>query len=166
MYTGGGKGKTTAALGVVLRALGHGLRAHIVYFMKGDTRYGEQVALAQLPGVSLQRFGLPSLCNPRSPRPEEHLEAERALQAARQAVVAGQFQVVVLDEVNVALAFGLIPLEPVLALIRDRPPGVELILTGRKAPPELIAAADLVTEMQEVKHPFQRGVLARAGIDY
>lgn len=166
VYTGDGKGKTTAALGLVLRAVGHDLKVHIIHFMKGDTRYGEHAALAHLPGVSVERFGLPTLCNPKNPRPEERQEAERALEAARQAVMGGQYHVVVLDEINVALAFGLIPLEPVLDLVRNKPPRVELILTGRKAPPELIAAADLVTEMREVKHPFQKGILARPGIDY
>jgi len=166
VYTGDGKGKTTAALGVVLRALGHGLSTHIIYFMKGFTRYGEQAALDRLPGVSFQRFGLSSFTDPQRVRPEERREAEKALEAAREAVMGGQFHLVVLDEVNVAVAFGLIPVEAVLGLLRDRPQGVEVILTGRKAPPEFIAAADLVTEMREVKHPFQQGVLARPGIDY
>lgn len=166
IYTGDGKGKTTAALGLVLRALGHGLAVHIIHFMKGDTRYGEQATLAQLTGVSVERFGLPTLCDPKHPTPEERQQAHRALEAAQQAIMGGGYNVVVLDEINVALAFGLIPLEPVLALVCNKPPRVELILTGRKAPPELIAAADLVTEMREVKHPFQKGVLARPGIDY
>ncbi|MBI2919305.1 MAG: cob(I)yrinic acid a,c-diamide adenosyltransferase [Chloroflexi bacterium] len=166
VYTGDGKGKTTAALGLALRALGHGLRVHVIHFMKGDTRYGEQAILAQLPGVTVERFGLPTLCNPKNPRPEERLQAHKALEAAQNAVLGGQYHVVVLDEINVALAFGLIPVDAVMELIRQRPPAVELVLTGRKAPPELIAIADLVTEMREVKHPFQQGVLARPGIDY
>ncbi len=166
VYTGDGKGKTTAALGLAVRALGHGLTVHIIHFMKGDTRYGEQATLAQLPGVSVERFGLTTLCNPKQPRPEERQQAHKALEAAQQAVRGGQYQVVVLDEINVALAFGLIPLEPVLELVRSKPAGIELVLTGRKAPPELMAVADLVTEMREIKHPFQKGILARAGIDY
>lgn len=166
IYTGDGKGKTTAALGLVLRALGHGLAVHIIHFMKGDTRYGEQATLAQLPGVSVERFGLPTLCDPKHPTPEERQQAHRALEAAQQAIMDGGYNVVVLDEINVALAFGLIPLDAALELVRRKPAVVELIMTGRKAPPELIAAADLVTEMREIKHPFQKGILARPGIDY
>ena len=166
LYTGNGKGKTTAALGVVLRAVGHGLRVHLVYFMKGDTRYGEQEVLSRLPGVSFARFGQPSFVDPSNVKEEEKEEARKALAEARRAMLGGQYDLIVLDEVNVAAAWKLVSVEDVLDLIRDKPEQVELILTGRYAPAELIEAADLVTEMVQVKHPFQKGIKARPGIDY
>ena len=166
LYTGNGKGKTTAALGVVLRAVGHGLRVHVVYFMKGDTRYGEQEVLSRLPGVSFARFGQPGFVDPSNVKEEEKEEARKALAEARRAMVSGQYDLVVLDEVNVAAAWKLVPIEDVLHLIRDKPERVELIFTGRYAPAELVEAVDLVTEMVQVKHPFQKGIKARQGIDY
>jgi len=166
LYTGNGKGKTTAALGVVLRAVGQGLRVHIVYFMKGDTRYGEQNILARLPGVSFARFGQPDFVDPENVKEEEKEEARKALAEARRAMLSSQYDLVVLDEVNVAAAWNLVPVEDVVQLIRERPEKVELILTGRYADAKLIEAADLVTEMVQVKHPFEKGVLARSGIDY
>ncbi len=166
LYTGTGKGKTTAALGVVLRAVAHGLRVHIVYLMKGDTRYGEQDILGRLPGVSFAKFGQPTFVDPKNVKEEEKEEARKALAEARRAMLSSRYDLIVLDEVNVAAAWELVAVEEVLHLIRDKPEEVELILTGRYAPAELVEAADLVTEMFEVKHPFQKGIMARPGIDY
>lgn len=170
VFTGSGKGKTSAALGVVLRAAGAGLRCHIVYFMKGGRRFSEGKALAQLPGVSLARFGgLGFVRLGRASRQAieaDREEAGRALAEANRAVLSGDYDVVVLDEVNVALALGLVEVAEVVELLRERPPQVEVILTGRGAPPQILELADLVTEMVEVKHPYQRGIKARAGIDY
>lgn len=168
VFTGEGRGKTSAALGIALRALGHGLKVHIVFFMKGGFGYGEQQALARLPGVSMARFGRDCFVDPKAVAPEDREEAARALAEARRAILSGDYDLVILDEVNVALAWGLVPLEAVLSLLREQPfPGrVELILTGRGAPQEVIEAADLVTEMVEVKHPYAQGILARRGLDY
>jgi len=166
IFTGNGKGKTSAALGVVLRALGHGLRAHIIYFMKGDYPYGERNTLALLPNVSFQSFGHEYFIDPQKVKEEEREQARQALAAARRAILSGDFDLVVLDEVNLAVAWKLLEVEEVLKLIDERPQNVELILTGRHADERLIQKADLVTEMVEVKHPFQKGIKARKGIDY
>ncbi|HEX77650.1 MAG TPA: cob(I)yrinic acid a,c-diamide adenosyltransferase [Dehalococcoidia bacterium] len=166
VFTGNGKGKTSAALGVVLRAAGQGLRSHIVYFMKGDFPYGEQKVLSRLPNVSFARFGFERFCDPDHITEEEREQARLALAEAQRAMLSGHFDLVVLDEVNVASAWGLIPAEEVLKLLDQRPPGVELILTGRYADDRLIQRADLVTEMVEVKHPFRHGIKSRPGIDF
>lgn len=166
IFTGNGKGKTSAALGVVLRAVGHGLKAHIVYFMKGNYPYGERNALALLPNVSCQSFGHEYFIDPQNVKEEEREQARQALAAARAAVLSSDFDLVVLDEVNVAVAWKLLEVEEVLKLIDERPQKVELILTGRHADERLIQKADLVTEMVEVKHPYHKGVKARKGIDY
>lgn len=166
VYTGDGKGKTSAALGVALRAVGHGLRVHVIFFMKGDFPYGEQRALEQLPGASFECFGSQHFVDPRVVKEEEKEEAQRALEAARRAMESGQYDVLVLDEVNVASAWKLVDIEEVMELIERKPEDLELILTGRYADPHLVAMADLVTEMIEVKHPLKQGVLARQGIDY
>jgi cob(I)alamin adenosyltransferase len=166
VFTGNGKGKTTAALGTVLRALGHGLRVYIVFFMKGDYDYGEYRALSQLPGVDTASFGLRRFTDPDNISPEEIEQARLALAAARKAIKSGNYDLVVLDEVNVALGFKLIELEDVVKLIQDKPADVELILTGRYADARLIELADLVTEMVKIKHPFDQGIKARKGIEY
>ena len=166
VFTGDGKGKTTAALGTVLRALGHGMRVYIVFFMKGNHDYGEYRTLSKLPNVSLSSFGFGKLTDPANIRPEEREQAKLALEAARKAVASGRYDLVVLDEVNVALAFNLIDLGDVIKLLKDRPASVELILTGRYAVSQIIDEADLVTEMVKVKHPFDSGVKARKGIEY
>ena len=166
VFTGDGKGKTSAALGVVLRAAGQGLRSHIVYFMKGDFPYGEQQVLSRLPNVTFARFGFRDFCDPRNVTEEEKEQARLALAEARRAMLSGEYDLVVLDEVNVASAWGLIAVEDVLELLDERPQGVELILTGRYADDRLIQRADLVTEMEEVKHPFHQGLKSRQGIDF
>ncbi|MCL0034717.1 cob(I)yrinic acid a,c-diamide adenosyltransferase [Dehalococcoidia bacterium] len=166
IFTGNGKGKTTAALGTVLRAAGQGLRVHIVQFMKGTYPYGEHQALAQLPNVTVARFGHLDFVDPQNIRDEEREEAERALMAGRKAIFSGGYDLVVLDEVNIAAAWGLVELDEVIRLIREKPGDVELILTGRYADPRLIDLADLVTEMVEVKHPYQKGVKPRRGFEY
>ena len=166
VFTGHGKGKTTAALGVALRALGHGLRVHIVLFMKGNYPYGEQPVLGKLPNVTLERFGSLEFVDPAQIKDEERAEARRALEASRQAVMSGKYDLVVLDEVNLACGWGLIGAGEVLRLLQERPPPLHLILTGRHADPRIIEAADIVTEMVEVKHPFRKGQVGLRGIDY
>ncbi len=166
IFTGDGKGKTSAALGVVLRALGHGMRVHITYFMKGDYPYGERAILSKLPNVTMASFGSREFINPANIKPEEIEQAKLALAAAREAILSGNYDLIVLDEVNIAVAWKLVELDEVVRLIEDKPKNVELILTGRRADTKLVQLADLVTEMLKIKHPYDEGVLARKGIDY
>ncbi len=166
VFTGNGKGKTTAALGTVLRAAGHGLKIYIVFFMKGDYDRGEFTALAKFPNVEVSRSGFRKFVDPAHITPEEKEQARLALAAAREAVTGGRYDLVVLDELNVAVGYGLVGLDEVIRLIKERPSHVELIITGRHADQRLIEMADLVTEMVKVKHPYDRGVKARKGIEY
>lgn len=166
LFTGDGKGKTSAALGVVLRALGCGLRVCIVVFMKGDYPYSEWVFLSKIPDVKIARFGFRAFTDPANVKPEEIEQAKQALALAREAILSGNYDLVVLDEVNIAVAWKLVELDEVVRLIRDKPSNVELILTGRHAHPKLVELADLVTECLKIKHPYDRGIMARQGIDY
>jgi len=166
IFTGDGKGKTSAAIGAVIRALGHGLKVYIAFFMKGDYPYGERSILSQLPNVTMESFGSGGFTDPANIKPEEKEQAKRALAAAREAMLSGSYDLVVLDEVNLAAAWNLVELEEVLRLIEDKPEGVELILTGRRADSKLVKSADLVTEMLNIKHPYDEGVAGREGIEY
>lgn len=165
LYTGDGKGKTTAALGLALRALGHGLRVAFVQFMKADPTWGEVVMLRRL-GVPVEQCGLDRWVIKGEATQEDLAAAAAGFTRARQLVTSGDYDVVVLDELVTAVFFELVPLADVLALLRDRPASVELVLTGRRAPDELVAAADLVTEMVPLKHYYDAGVGAREGIEY
>ena len=166
VYTGDGKGKTTAAIGLAIRAIGRGLKVFIIQFIKGGFDYGELRVLEKLPNVEVRAFGRGRFITASGPSEEDLEEARRAMELAREVVMSGEYDIVILDEINVALHFGLVKLEDVLELIREKPRHVELVLTGRKAPKELIEAADLVTEMKEVKHPYQRGMPPRPGIEF
>ena len=166
IFTGDGKGKTSAALGAVLRALGYGLRVYFVFFMKGDYPYGERNILSKLPNIEVVSFGHRGFVDPANIKPEEKEQARRALAAGREAMLSGNYDLVVLDEVNVAVACKLVELDEVIRLIEDKPPNVELILTGRNADTRLVQLADLVTEMLKIKHPYDEGVVARKGIEY
>ncbi len=166
IFTGDGKGKTSAALGIVLRALGHGLRVCIIAFMKGDYPYGEWRVLSKLPNVNIAKFGFRTFTDPANVKPEEVEQAKRALAFAREAMLSGNYDLVVLDEVNIAVAWRLVELDEVEKLIQDKPQNVELILTGRYADTKLVKLADLVTECLKIKHPYDNGILARKGIDY
>jgi|GEM_PF-24576 len=166
VYTGHGKGKTTAALGQAMRAAGQGLRVYIIQFMKGWPHYGELESVRRHPSVTIRQFGRPDYVSKESPEPVDIRMAEEALEYAREIVSSGDYDLVVLDEINVALEWHLIRLEEVLSLLDQKPEKVELILTGRYAHPEVIARADLVTEMREIKHPYQRGIVSRRGIEY
>jgi cob(I)alamin adenosyltransferase len=166
IFTGSGKGKTSAALGTVLRALGHGFRVHIIFFMKGNYPYGERNMLPQVPNVSFQSFGHEHFVDPYNVKDEEREQAREALKAALTAIASDKFDIVVLDEVNVAVAWKLMEVEDLLKLIEQKPRNVEIILTGRHADQRIIEKADLVTEMVEVKHLYQKGVKARKGIEY
>ena len=166
IFTGDGKGKTSAAIGAVIRALGHGLRVYIAFFMKGDYPYGERSILSQFPNVTMESFGTRGFVDPANIKLEEKEEAKRGLAAARKAMLNGSYDLVVLDEINLAVAWNLVELDDVVKLIEDKPSGVELILTGRRADSELVKAADLVTEMLKIKHPYDEGVAGREGIEY
>lgn len=166
IFTGDGKGKTSAAIGAVIRALGHGMKVYIAFFMKGAHPSGEFHILSQLSSVTMASFGTGGFVDPKNIKPEEKGEAERALAAARQAMLSGSYDLVVLDEVNVAVFFELISVDEVLKLIGDKPQKVELILTGRRADSKLVQAADLVTECLKIKHPYDMGVVARGGVEF
>lgn len=166
VYTGEGKGKTTAALGLALRATGHGLRVEIVQFMKGWPGYGELKGVEWLPTVAIHPFGRSGWVHPEQPQPEDYERAAEALSYAVEVITKEEADVVVLDEINVALDYGLLDLEAVLALLDRKPPAVELVLTGRNAHPELIRRADLVTEMRKVRHPYDQGLEGRQGIEF
>jgi cob(I)alamin adenosyltransferase len=163
VYTGDGKGKTTAALGLALRASGQGLRVQFLQFLKGYPRCGEHRALEQHALFSIVQ---PASSSAFRVSPEEaRRQAVATLELARTAL-GGDYDLVVLDEILTAVKIGSLATDEVLALVRGRAAGVELVLTGRGAGPEVLAEADLVTEMLLVKHPFQRGVKARKGIEY
>ena len=167
VFTGAGKGKTTAALGTVLRAAGHGFRILIIFFVKGDSSDGEFRTLPTLPGVEVAKFGLRKwIRDPKNVSPEEIAEAKKALEAAREAAASGAYDIIVCDEINIAVYFKLITAGDVLTLVKDKAPNTELILTGRNADKGVIAAADLVTEMKAVKHPYDKGIPAREGIEF
>jgi len=166
VFTGNGKGKTSAALGTVLRAHGLGLKVYIVFFMKGDYPYGEYKTLGRLTNVTRVSFGHRKFIDPANIKPKEIEQARLALAAARKAVISGDYDLVVLDEINLAAAWKLIALDDVIKLIKEKPENVELILTGRHADTKLIELADHATEMAKIKHPYDNGILARKGIDY
>ncbi|EHM10860.1 cob(I)alamin adenosyltransferase [Thermanaerovibrio velox DSM 12556] len=166
VYTGNGKGKTTAALGLAVRAVGHGRRVKMIQFLKGWDFYGEIRGAGFLEGFELVRTGTADYVPKGGARDVDFSEARRGLELAREALSSGAYDLVILDEVNVAMDYGLLNVEEVLEVIGGRHERTEVVLTGRYAPEEVIAAADLVTEMREVKHPYQKGVKAREGIEY
>lgn len=166
VYTGNGKGKTSAAFGLALRAAGRGLKVYIIQFIKGGFDYGELYIVDNLPNLTLKAFGRGEFITAKPPDKEDVRLAEQALQLAKEAVKSGKYDVIILDEVNVALTLKLIDLEEVLKLIQSKPNHVELVLTGRNAPVQVIDASDYVTEMREVKHPYSKGYQSRKGIEY
>ncbi len=173
VYTGDGKGKTTAALGLAVRAAGAGLKAAIVYFDKGGTHYSERSALAERFKGVIDFFatGLDRI-DPKTGQfrlgvsPHDKAEAEKGLVMACRLLNGKQYDLVVLDEINSAVSLGMLGEEAVLEVLKAKPPETELVLTGRHAPESFIELADLVSEIKDVKHYFDEGVAARRGIDY
>ena len=166
VYTGDGKGKTTAVLGLALRAAGWGMKTYIGQFMKGRN-YGELHSVRALaPLITIEQYGREAFVHTKKGTPEDVAAAREGLTKIRTALETGEYDIVVMDEINVALHFQLLSLGDVLEVMEARPHQVELILTGRRVPPEIVERADLVTEMREVKHPYQRKIRARQGIEY
>jgi cob(I)alamin adenosyltransferase len=181
VYTGDGKGKTTAALGLALRAAGCGFCTYVCQFLKGQ-EYGEleaarwlnesAPAMGQRPPITIERFGRPTFVHVSADgtgttaTKEDVRLAREGLAAARRAMEGDQYELVVLDEINVALYFQLLTVQEVLEIIDAKPEGVELVLTGRRVPDEILARADYITEMREVRHPYQQGIQARRGIEF
>jgi cob(I)alamin adenosyltransferase len=166
VITGNGKGKTTAAFGQALRAIGQGYKVFILQFMKGR-KYGEFIAAEKyLPRLTIHMSGLDSFVMRDHPAAIDIELAQKGLAAARKAINSGKYDMIILDEINVALDFKLIALQEVIDIIKNKPAGLDLILTGRYAPPEIIELADTVSEVQEVKHHYQAGIKDRAGIEY
>jgi len=165
VYTGNGKGKTTAALGLCLRAVGRGLKVCFFQFIKGGGPYGEQLVAEKLaPLFTIIQTGQPGWVNT-SDISADRAAAQEAVQQAREIITSGHYDLLVLDELNGALGFGLVDLDQVLELIALRPAEMELVITGRNVHPQVVEAADLVTEMREIKHYYQAGVPARTGIE-
>ena len=166
VYTGDGKGKTTAALGTALRAVGQGFKVLMVQFLKGAWRSGE-LAGARLLGDSFEIRPMGrGFVNPRRPTAADLRRVAQAWEAARQAMAADLYDLLILDEINYAVDFGMIPIERILEDLARRPRRLHALCTGRSAHAKLLEAADLVSEMREVKHPFRKGVRAARGIDY
>lgn len=166
VLTGNGKGKTTAAFGQALRAVGQGYRVFILQFMKGRD-YGEFVAAEKfLPPLTIRRSGLDSFVMRDNPAPVDIELARQGFDLAKKAIASGKYNMVILDEINVAVDFKLIALEDVIDLIKNKPPALDLILTGRYAAKEIIKLADTVSEIKEIKHHYAAGIKNRAGIEY
>lgn len=164
VYTGNGKGKTTAALGLALRAVGAGFKVYIAQFVKG-MRYSEINALDKMPdSIAVKQYGRSCFIN-RNPEEEDIRAAQEGLKEVKEIMCSGKYQMIILDEANIATRYNLFSVEELLEFIRAKPEDVELVITGRTADPRIIEEADLVTEMKEIKHYYQKGVQARDGIE-
>lgn len=168
VHTGNGKGKTTAALGMGMRAWGQGLKVLVIQFIKGNWKYGELKAAEKLgPDFCIRQMGEGFIKDSNDDTIVEHQSAaEEALQAAETEILSEKWDMVILDEINYAIIFGLVSLDAVLDLIEKKPSRLHLVLTGREANPAIIDRADLVTEMREIKHPYKMGIKAQKGIEF
>ncbi len=165
VFTGNGKGKTTAAVGQALRALGHGYRVYMIHFMKGRD-YGEFLALEKMPNLTLVRAGRDCFVSREDPDPVDVDLARDGFARAGEAIRGGDYDLVVLDEINVAVDFNLIEEEELLNLLREKPEGVTIVLTGRGASKELVKMAHMVSEVLAIKHHYEYGADCVAGIEY
>ena len=169
VYTGKGKGKTTAALGMALRAVGYDHKICMIQFIKGSWHYGEMDSSKKLePNFELIAIGkgFVGILDDKSPKEDHQKIANEAIKICKEKIQSGNYDIVILDEVNYAINLKLIDVQNVLDLIKNKPDNVNLVLTGNYARPEIIENADLVTEMKEIKHPFQSGIKAKKGIDF
>lgn len=169
VYTGKGKGKTTAALGMALRAVGYDYKVCMIQFIKGSWHYGEMTSSKRLePEFELTAVGkgFVGIMDDKSPIEDHRKIAAEALAIARQKIGSQKYNIVILDEINYAVNLGLVPADDVIGLIKSKPPAVTLVLTGNHASESIMELADLVTEMREVKHPFKSGIKAKKGIDF
>lgn len=169
VYTGKGKGKTTAALGMALRAIGHNYKICMIQFIKGSWHYGEMSSSKKLePDFELTAVGkgFVGILDDKTPKEVHQKIAKEAIEIAKEKIISEKYNIIILDEINYAVNLGLVELADVLNLIKNKPQGVTLVLTGNHVKQEIIDVADLVTEMKEIKHPFQRGIRAKKGIDF
>lgn len=167
IHTGNGKGKTTAALGLALRAWGEGLKILILQFIKGGWKYGELKALDKFsPEITVKQCGEGFTRRGNTDMKKHKEAAQNTLNEAKEAMLSGKWDMIILDEINYAVDFNLIPLNSVLDLISEKPAHLHLVMTGRNVKEELINCADLVTEMTEIKHPFKKGIKAQKGIEF
>lgn len=168
VFTGNGKGKTTAAMGMAMRCAGHGLKCSMIQFIKGSWRYGELEAAKRLaPFFEMIPMGKGFIrLDQGKPDPEDLKAIQAAWSLFLEKMASRDFQMIILDEINNVVHMGLLAVEELLAAVRGKPPGMHLVLTGRDAHPGIIELADLVTEMREVKHPFAKGVQAQKGVEY
>ena len=170
IYTGDGKGKTTASLGLALRAIGHGWKVLIIQFTKGDlgtNYYGEIISASKLmPNLEVAQFGLGRVVYSSNINIDDYKEARRGWEYAKNAINSKKYQLVILDEINICADLGMIKISEIKDTLINRPKNIEIVLTGRRAHPELVSLAHLVTEMTPVKHYFNEGVMARQGIEY
>jgi cob(I)alamin adenosyltransferase len=165
VYTGHGKGKTTAALGMVFRALGRGMRVSVVQFIKGKWKTGERLFAEKLPGLRFHVMGLGFTWDS-DDLARDKAAARAAWETARSEILSGELDLVVLDEMTYAFHYGFFAVDEVIATLRERPRHVHVVITGRNAPDALVEAADLVSEMKLVKHPFASGIKAQIGVDF
>lgn len=169
VYTGKGKGKTTAALGIALRATGYGKKICMIQFIKGSWHYGEMYSSKRLePEFEMIAIGkgFVGIIDDKSPKEEHERIAREAIKISAEKIQSGKYNIIILDEINYAINLGLLKIEDVINLIKSKPLKLDLILTGNYAKDEIIELADLVTEMREIKHPFQHGIKAKKGIDF
>ncbi|MDQ5863983.1 MAG: cob(I)yrinic acid a,c-diamide adenosyltransferase [Thermoproteota archaeon] len=169
VYTGKGKGKTTAALGIVLRAVGHGYKVGMIQFIKGEWYYGELTSSKRLePEFELIAAGrgFVGIIDDDHPIQDHQKAAKDAIEVAKQKIASGNYDIMILDEINYAAKLNLVSQQDILDIIAAKPEKTSLVLTGNYVPEAIMAAADLVTEMREIKHPYQRGIKAKKGIDF
>jgi cob(I)alamin adenosyltransferase len=165
VYTGDGKGKTTAALGLALRAAGRNMKILIVQFMK-KWDYGELHSVKLIPNITLETFGTKEFIYKGKTKKIDYEEAEKAFSFGIEGMQSGDYDMIIFDELNIALYYELLDLKEVIQKIKGKPDNVEVVITGRRAHQKIIEIADLVIEMKEIKHPYQKGVEARKGIEY